>query len=444
MTTIESLSSLVTARSIRLSKLLAAKSHPDPTFDASSASRYAGEDAELRCARQDLLRAARDLASPAESPEDHILSLTWSSADTANLAVLVRFGLPQLVPLSSSGVSATELASAPDLPEDVVVRTMRYAVGKGIFEEAPAGRVFTHNASSALLAKNEHLRDIVSHGTREMSSIMLRIADALELQQEQGRREQRPKKPEGLDGAGEGSAPREVADAPPAAAFNVVYPEENNVFEYLSKQPALAARYHNYMVARHNTSRWTIEHMLGACDWASLGGKTVVDVSLSAGSVYHLYFLTRKITFWGSCINSQSERPADDFCSDPQAGGSSGHTVLALSQRCPASMRFIIRDIDPVALEQGRAAVASLAKDGLAAADRIEFQMHNLFEKQTVRADIYIFRHIFHDWPNADVVKMLENLVPALGQGARVLVSEGIVPEQAVGRAITLDDQLIR
>lgn len=292
MSTIESLSSLVTARSIRLSKLLAAKSYPDPTFDASSASRYAGEDAELRSARQDLLRAARDLASLAESPEDHILSLTWSSADTANLAVLVRFSLPQLVPLSS-GVSATDLASAA---EDVVVRTMRYAVGKGIFEEAPAGRVFTHNASSALLAKNEHLRDIVSHGTREMSSIMLRIADALELQQEQGRREQRLKKLEGLDGAGEGSTPK-VANAPPAAAFNVVYPEENNVFEYLSKQPALAARYHKYMVARHNTSRWTIEHMLGAYDWASLGGKTVVDVSLSAGSVYHLHFLTCETTF---------------------------------------------------------------------------------------------------------------------------------------------------
>ena len=291
MTTIESLSSLVTARSIRLSKCLAAKSHPDPTFDASGASRYAGEDAQLRSARQDLVRAARDLASLAESPEDHILSLTWSSADAANLAVLVRFSLPQLVPYSSSGISATDLASAADLPGDVVVRTMRYAVAKGIFEEAPAGSVFTHNASSALLAENEHLRDIVSHGTREMSSLLLRIADALELQQKQGRREKQPKKLEGLDGAGEGPAPKEVANGPPAVAFNVVYPEENNVFEYLSKQPALAARYHKYMVARHNTSRWTIEHMLGAYDWAGVGSQTVVDVSLSANSAYRFHFV---------------------------------------------------------------------------------------------------------------------------------------------------------
>ena len=241
------------------------------------------------------MRAARDLASLAESPEDHILTLTWSSADAANLAVLVRFSLPQLVPFSS-GISATDLAAAADLPEDVVVRTMRYAVAKGIFEEAPSGRVFTHNASSALLAKNEHLRDIVSHGTREMSSILLRIADALELQQKQGRREEQQKKLEGLDGAEEGSTPKEVANGPPAAAFNVVYPDENNVFEYLSKQPALAARYHKYMVARHNTSRWTIEHMLGAYDWASVGSQTVVDVSLSANSAYHFHLSTRKAT----------------------------------------------------------------------------------------------------------------------------------------------------
>ena len=38
---------------------------------------------------------------------------------------------------------------------------------------------------------------------------------------------------------------------------------------------------------------------------------------------------------------------------------------------------------------------------------------------------------------------MLKNLVPALDRGARVLVSEGIMPEQAVGRADILDDQLI-
>ncbi|KAL6719035.1 hypothetical protein ACLMJK_003270 [Lecanora helva] len=386
MATLESLSSDITARSIRLSKLLAAKSQPDPTFSAADFSRYSGEDAELRSARQDLLRSARDLASLAESPEDHILSLTWATADAANLAVLVRFSLPQLVPSSSGGISSADLAAKADLPEDVVVRMMRYAVGKGIFEEvetSESGRVFVHNASSALLAKSEYLRDIVSHGTRELSWLMLRVADALESQQKHKQ---------------SGNAGGAISkDGPPDAAFNVVFPGEKNVFEFLQKQPALAGRYHKYMVARHNTSRWTIEHMLGAYDWANVGGKTIVD-----------------------------------------AGGSSGHTVLALSQACPPSTRFIIQDIDPVALEQGKSAVANHP-----AADRFDFKMHNLFEKQSVPADIYLFRHIFHDWPDADVITMIRNLIPAMAEGVRVLVSEGLVPAKAVKRTNTLDDQLI-
>ena len=116
--------------------------------------------------------------------------------------------------------------------------------------------------------------------------------------------------------------------------------------------------------------------------------------------------------------------------------------MLALSQTCPPSTRFIIQDIDPVALEQGKAAVARLTNN--VAPDRFEFQTHNLFEPQPVRANIYIFRHIFHDWADDDVVKMLQSLTPALDQGARILVSEGIVPERAVGRSSLLDDQLIR
>ena len=303
--TIESLSSLVTAHSIRLSKCLAAKSHPDPTFEATGTPRYAGEDAEIRTARQDLVRAARDLASLAESPEDHILSQAWSSVDAANLAILDRFSLPQLVPLpltSSStalpsgtgadtgidGISAADLATAADLPEDVVLRTMRYAVAKGFFEEMPAGNAFKHNASSALLAQNEYIRDIVGIGSRELSSIVLRIADALELQQ----KERQSLK--GLNGNGEKMTNGHASA--PAAAFNIAFPGENSVFEYLSKQPELAGRYHKYMVARHNTSRWTIEHMVRAYDWAATGGQTVVDVSCIFHSSCHLHSQFQNLT----------------------------------------------------------------------------------------------------------------------------------------------------
>lgn len=153
-----------------------------------------------------------------------------------------------------TSISAKELATTVDLPEDIVARSVRYAIGNGIFCEPRAG-MFAHNASSALLAHNEHLRNIALTSTHELSYILLRLPDALKLKQEKGCKG-------------------------PQAAFNVMYPEYHNIFEFLSKDPAAAQRYHQYMVGRMHTSRWTITHLLNAYDWTTIGANTIMDVCL--------------------------------------------------------------------------------------------------------------------------------------------------------------------
>ena len=95
-----------------------------------------------------------------------------------------------------------------------------------------------------------------------------------------------------------------------------------------------------------------------------------------------------------------------------------------------------------MALDQGRAFIKSLTGSGKET-DRFDFQVHDLFKPQPVSADIFVFRHVFHDWSDGDTVKMVKNLVPALNDGAVVLVSEGIVPEQPAERANTLDEKQI-
>lgn len=75
---------------------------------------------------------------------------------------------------------------------------------------------------------------------------------------------------------------------------------------------------------------------------------------------------------------------------------------------------------------------------------RITFVIHNFFTPQPTVADIYIFRHILHDWSDADSVCILKALVPALRDGARIMISEGIVPEPPAIRASTLDEKQIR
>ena len=60
---------------------------------------------------------------------------------------------------------------------------------------------------------------------------------------------------------------------------------------------------------------------------------------------------------------------------------------------------------------------------------RVTFQAHDFFTPQPVKdADVYLFRRVFHDWPDKYAIKILQNTVPAMKNGARVIVIEGVLP----------------
>lgn len=103
-------------------------------------------------------------------------------------------------------------------------------------------------------------------------------------------------------------------------------------------------------------------------------------------------------------------------------GGSEGKYSVALAQAFP-DLRFIVQDLP----ETVKAAQAKTLPEGVA--DRVSFMPHDMFKEQTVSADIYLFRWIFHDWPDTYIVKILSQLIPAMKTGARVLISEVILPE---------------
>lgn len=52
---------------------------------------------------------------------------------------------------------------------------------------------------------------------------------------------------------------------------------------------------------------------------------------------------------------------------------------------------------------------------------RVSFMAHDFFNPQPVEADIYMIKLILHDWPDAESVKILRGLVPAMRPGAKVL-----------------------
>ncbi|KAI1131889.1 putative O-methyltransferase [Nemania abortiva] len=379
MASIETLAATISHKVAKLSILLKEAGSPVPTLDQTGFGDFNRETdtptgIALRETRSALLDAAQDLLQLVRGPTEHILSLAWSAADTANIDLITRLGIPQNVPLGSS-ISIEELSRVVRVPENLLARVVRYAIGNGVFVEEKPGYI-GHSASSAALVKNPHLSNIVHFGTEFLGNILLKVPEAV-------------------------VSKRDDPDHAPDAAFNIAYRTDESLFSLFQKNQDLNTKYHEYLAGRVNTPLWSVDRLREAFPWSSKGDATVVDV-----------------------------------------GGSSGHTVQYLASLMPTA-KFIVQDSNTSALDMGRRAVDGSARD-LSLSSRISFQEYDFFTPQPVAADIYIYRHILHDWNDADSVRILSSLLPALKPGARVLISEGIVPAPPAKRLNTLATKMIR
>ncbi|KAK7986993.1 O-methyltransferase [Apiospora saccharicola] len=103
-------------------------------------------------------------------------------------------------------------------------------------------------------------------------------------------------------------------------------------------------------------------------------------------------------------------------------GGSGGHFARGLAAAYP-TFSVVVQDLPRVIQQSVEDQKSSPGSES------VTYQAHNLFDPQPVKnADVYFMRYVFHNHPDAECVKILTELLPALKQGARVLVSEGVIP----------------
>lgn len=347
----------------------------------------------MRQARYDLARAAKSLLLLAQGPEDTALSLMWSAIDAANMDVLVRFNFCGAVPLDDAkgGIAAADLAAKVELPVDLTERTIRFAIGNSLFAE-PVPGFFVHSAASALLARSPELCAVGRFAAGPLSSMAVRVADALELQQ----------------AARKGvsktvfTGQSEAQLGPEDPAFCLAFPGYASPWEMAHAHNDFAEMGHAFMRDQGSTSRMKIDHLLRAQDWSDdkYAHARIVDV-----------------------------------------GGSLGHAATALAAILPGAT-FVVQDANALALAQGRALVADKFPD---VAARITFVEHDFFTPMPADAasDVYLLQWILHDWNDADAVRILTNLVPGLRPGARVLVAEAVRPVPPARLTNTLDEKLV-
>ena len=111
---------------------------------------------------------------------------------------------------------------------------------------------------------------------------------------------------------------------------------------------------------------------------------------------------------------------------------------MAMARHLP-NAKFVVQDINAEGLRMGQ----EIADKDPQLKGRITWLEHDLFKPQDVVADAYFFRHILHDWSDENCIKMIKALVPALKDGARILISEGVMPKQSIGRTVLLEDMQI-
>ncbi|KAI1392890.1 S-adenosyl-L-methionine-dependent methyltransferase [Hypoxylon trugodes] len=114
-----------------------------------------------------------------------------------------------------------------------------------------------------------------------------------------------------------------------------------------------------------------------------------------------------------------------DAKTDPDAtlvidiGGGEGHDIAEFHKRYPSAPgRLVLEDLPPV--------IDSIQE----LTPKIERHKHDFFQSQPIKgARCYYFRSIFHDWSDAECIKILKNTAKAMTPGySKLLLSEFVLP----------------
>jgi SAM-dependent methyltransferase len=115
---------------------------------------------------------------------------------------------------------------------------------------------------------------------------------------------------------------------------------------------------------------------------------------------------------------------AYDFSSSGEivdVGGGNGFVLIGTLTRHPG-LKGILFDLPEVA---GRAR-AAIESAGLEARCRVEGG--SFLEAMPAGADLYLMRHVLHDWCDEDAARILRNCRSAMRPGGKVVVVEIVVP----------------
>lgn len=102
-------------------------------------------------------------------------------------------------------------------------------------------------------------------------------------------------------------------------------------------------------------------------------------------------------------------------------GGSEGSLGISLVENYP-SLNVIVQDLPGVVAEGEKHLPIHLR-------GKVHFEAHDFFLPQSRQADIYLLRHILHDWSDKYCVTILQQLVAKMKPSSLIIINDAIMGE---------------
>lgn len=189
-----------------------------------------------------------------QDPNSFLTELVVQQQQYHSIGWLCHFDVLSHIAVPPKASTYAEVAAKAKVPVSTLKAVARMAMTTGFLFETKDGRL-SHNALSAPFVQNVDSRIQLLHMFNQTVPIMGELVKATEKW-------------------GETTAPNQTA-------YNIYHGTELPFFQHLKAQPQLGAGFEAFMRSRavsHTGS--SVEHLLAAFDWESLGASTVVDVSL--------------------------------------------------------------------------------------------------------------------------------------------------------------------
>ena len=120
------------------------------------------------------------------------------------------------------------------------------------------------------------------------------------------------------------------------------------------------------------------------------------------------------------------------FAEIVDVGGNRGTLAVDLLAHYP-QLKATIFDLPPVI------DVAEEALEGHPARERLTFARGSFFEEVPAGADAYLLKHILHDWPDEDCLRILRTIRSAIPKDGVLLVFDSLLVPEAPAWAFWLD-----